>query len=162
MFNYDWGGLYLKVKTEVNMSLRVYVIVISSLLGLSSCVTQNGVTHSNLSFPIGIRAKKKKIKPPKEFVDAIFDYQRENGHWPLSERDFETFATKNRRIFDNFYNSGFLSWRLGDHSLDFLEVYFVHEPVYVQTIGVLAFEGRDVKLKSTFIASTRVCKTAVD
>jgi hypothetical protein len=66
------------------MALRVHAIVIGSLLGLSSCVTQNGVTHSNLSFPIGVRAKKKKIKTPKEFVDAMFDYQREKGHWPLS------------------------------------------------------------------------------
>ena len=141
--------------------IHSFAVTLSFLFVLTSCIPQNGRNWVNISFPIGIRSKKKRIQPPLQFVSAIFDYKKEKGHWPLSETAFET-ADGNKEVIDNFYGSEFISWHIGYHSLDSLVVHFTHEPVYTQTFSILAFPGRDVNLKTTFIASKSIHKTELE
>ncbi|MBC7922937.1 MAG: hypothetical protein H7Z75_17815 [Ferruginibacter sp.] len=109
---------------------------------------------------MGIKAKKKKLRPPLRFVEAIFEYKKQKGFWPPSELAF--VSANNKTIIEHLYEDGFIFWQIGFHSLDTLVVHFVHEPVYTQTVSVAAIPGREVKLKTTFISPTYTHETVLE
>jgi len=133
-------------------------LLLSSIF--TSCLQINGRSFTNFSFPLGIRAKKKKLQPPYEFADAILQYKKQKGVWPTSET---AMIAANKQVgINKLYNSGFLSWEIGLISSDTLVVHFIHEPVYTQTISLIAIAGRKVKLKTVFVASTYSYKTELE
>lgn len=132
----------------------VLILLISTFF--TSCLPAGGGRQFvNLSFPFGIRAKKKKLAPSLEFISAVFKYKREKGTWPNSEKAFEMTA-RNSEIVRRMMQDGFLSWEIAFLSEEIMVINFVHEPVYTQTIGLLSFPGRKVKLRTTFYATGQI------